>query len=621
MRLSGEAIAWAIDHLSEVCHPFLGITFLAAKKAKLPHGNSIKTSLDALTRQHLVDFHRLDPDSEFFFQPFRSVSTWVATKYPSSGLQAINTQTFSEAFIHPKGSQNWGFTSDYVTQIVDRTTELRGPSAPKISAMAMWILKDNNFKEEVSIEEIIGLFAQEFYLTDVEVRDLFSDDRTFSSTAKLFDEFSPDLKKLAHSYGAPPDAPEETEGALTSLSLENVGPADSLFLEFGERLTVIAGDNGLGKSFLLDAAWWAITNSWASRAAFPFRSPRHKTPTINYTIRVGEGQEKSASTSFDWTSYSWKLPAEPLKVSALSIYAKVDGSFAVSDFVRGQIRIGHDSSLSFFSSEDVWEGNADEIEGLIRDWNSWQNDKDSGVFATLTRVLEHLSPDDIGPLTPGQPVRIPGNSKWIPTIRHSYGDVPITFASAGVRRVLILAYLIIWVWEEHKLAAEQIGINPLSKMVIIIDELEAHLHPKWQRLVLPALLSVGKLLSDELDVQLIAATHSPMVLASIEAEFSDDSDVLAHLTLSSGLVEIEPLDFYKYGDMSSWLTSPVFGLSHARSQRAGHVIDRAKSLQLSSNPNSDDVRSVTEELKKVLSPDDQFWNRWLFFAETFEGDK
>ena len=44
---------------------------------------------------------------------------------------------------------------------------------------------------------------------------------------------------------------------LNTLTLKNVGPALSLEIEFAERLNLLTGDNGLGKSFLLDAAWSA----------------------------------------------------------------------------------------------------------------------------------------------------------------------------------------------------------------------------------------------------------------------------------------------------------------------------------------------------------------------------
>jgi hypothetical protein len=39
---------------------------------------------------------------------------------------------------------------------------------------------------------------------------------------------------------------------LTYLKISNVGPSPIMELDLGERLNLITGDNGLGKSFLLD---------------------------------------------------------------------------------------------------------------------------------------------------------------------------------------------------------------------------------------------------------------------------------------------------------------------------------------------------------------------------------
>src|SRR5438067_11376533 len=60
-------------------------------------------------------------------------------------------------------------------------------------------------------------------------------------------------------------APDEGEGGrpmLEYLHLKNVGPAPEMEMELAPRLNLITGDNGLGKSFLLDVAWWALTRKW-----------------------------------------------------------------------------------------------------------------------------------------------------------------------------------------------------------------------------------------------------------------------------------------------------------------------------------------------------------------------
>ena len=49
----------------------------------------------------------------------------------------------------------------------------------------------------------------------------------------------------------------EPRPMLEYLHLKNVGPAPEMQLNLSPRVNVITGDNGLGKSFLLDVAWWA----------------------------------------------------------------------------------------------------------------------------------------------------------------------------------------------------------------------------------------------------------------------------------------------------------------------------------------------------------------------------
>jgi recombinational DNA repair ATPase RecF len=56
---------------------------------------------------------------------------------------------------------------------------------------------------------------------------------------------------------------------LKSLHLRHLGLARELRVEWADRINLIVGDNGLGKTFLLDLAWWALTRTWASPMALP----------------------------------------------------------------------------------------------------------------------------------------------------------------------------------------------------------------------------------------------------------------------------------------------------------------------------------------------------------------
>jgi recombinational DNA repair ATPase RecF len=50
---------------------------------------------------------------------------------------------------------------------------------------------------------------------------------------------------------------------VLSKLLKGVGPSTSLTVDFSDRLNLITGDNGVGKSFLLDLAWWVLAGQWA----------------------------------------------------------------------------------------------------------------------------------------------------------------------------------------------------------------------------------------------------------------------------------------------------------------------------------------------------------------------
>jgi predicted ATP-binding protein involved in virulence len=68
----------------------------------------------------------------------------------------------------------------------------------------------------------------------------------------------------------------------------------------------------------------------------------------------------------------------------------------------------------------------------------------------------------------------------VPTLEFPYRPVPIVLCSAGIKRIVALAYLLVWAWNEHVVNSELICEKPQRSIVLLIDEMEAHLHPFWQ---------------------------------------------------------------------------------------------------------------------------------------------
>jgi len=409
---------------------------------------------------------------------------------------------------------------------------------------------------------------------------------------------------------------------LEQLKFHNVGPAKSLEVSFHERLNFFAGDNGLGKTFLLDVAWWALTRTWARQLVVPHAPPARAAITYQYGTR-SRGTSSYTST-FDRDAERWSVKASRPAIPGLVLYAQVDGGFSVWDPARNYWKKDEPRRPNsyVFGARDVWEG-TDYCEGLIRDWASWQRENGE-AFEQLKRVLAALSSSEEECLEPGELRRISlDDPRKHPTLKMPYGhDVALVHASAGMRRIVALAYLLVWTWQAHKEACELRGEQPTKEIIFLIDEVEAHLHPQWQRRIVPALLAVMDALTGRHDasVQLITATHSPLVLASVEPSFDPARDGLFLLDLKERQVTLEEITWSKQGDVVNWLVSDAFGLQQGRSVEAETAIEAAEAWMrgevggLPTTLASEDA--IDNELKQVLAGHDPFWPRWVVWAET-----
>jgi hypothetical protein len=435
---------------------------------------------------------------------------------------------------------------------------------------------------------------------------------------------------------------------LKSLELHGVGPSRELSAAFATRLNVVTGDNGLGKSFLLDVCFWALTGTWpGARAASP--DSNFKVPTIKYQVK-SKTKTASREATYDFRSQRWhRQPGRP-PMPGLVIYAAVDGSFAVWDPARNYWREtngptnGDELPRAFefrpeswedFEASTTWplrrdvangleEGGRVLCNGLIADWVEWFYQSSSepiiNAFAYLEEVIKLLShPAEALICVEPQKIFLDDSRKF-PMLEMPYGLVPYTQWSAAVKRVVNFAYLIVWSWVEHLQAANLRKEDATDSIILIVDEIEAHLHPKWQRTILPAILKVVDALQKNIAVQVLSATHSPLVLASLEPHFDEDADQLFCFNLDvkkpvNRMVSFDALPWAVHGDVVGWLTSDIFGLEQARSREAETAIEAAEAfLRGDKNelpPKLQTKAAITKELKRVLSGVDPFWPRWL----------
>lgn len=86
--------------------------------------------------------------------------------------------------------------------------------------------------------------------------------------------------------------------------------------------------------------------------------------------------------------------------------------------------------------------------------------------------------------------------------------------------------------------------------VLFLDEIEVHLHPKWQRKILPAIQKLFK------NAQIFLSTHSPFIVNSVDGAF------IYELAYENGKTTIKKPLLSKSSDSISYTLKKVFGIEN-----------------------------------------------------------
>ena len=423
--LSGPLIEEALGILQSY-NAFFGVTFLSLKKARVPVGSKRRLRLDAENKRFLETHYRVHPKSRYFFRVFRpsdKAKDWLKPNYASTGLQAINTQTFRDALLHEKNDNTWGWASNYIVHL-ERRLPGTGVKIP-LFHLAAWIYRDRPLGEGYNRANVVEDFIGEFEITNDELDALFETDIDSDiSEGQSFQELPVRWYEILASRTTPEDVPAESSGTLNYLEVDSIGPVRPLIFQPSKRLNLITGDNGLGKTFLLDLSWWALTENWAERPATPSDVFPSNPPYIKFA--VGANESRAIRARYLAHTGTWTVGTERRDLSGLTVYAMLDGSFAVWDPANrslGGLGASTQRPALKFTRDEIWDGKPKQLEGLIRDWVKWQQRPDLyPAYATFQAVLKRVFPPDVGPLQIGSPVRVPNDSREIPTLVHPYGN-------------------------------------------------------------------------------------------------------------------------------------------------------------------------------------------------------
>ena len=126
--------------------------------------------------------------------------------------------------------------------------------------------------------------------------------------------------------------------------------------------------------------------------------------------------------------------------------------------------------------------------------------------------------------------------------------------------------------------------------VVLIDEIDAHLHPTWQRRIGQWFCRLFP------SIQFIVATHSPLICQAAERGSVWRLPVPGDDSAFSGRVKGKDLKRLIYGDILEAYDTELFGLSSTRSESSGHRMRRLAELNRKSR-----THGLTKDEKKEIA--------------------
>lgn len=319
---------------------------------------------------------------------------------------------------------------------------------------------------------------------------------------------------------------------LVDIELHNFRLFDNIQVKFDDTLTVLIGENGAGKTALLE--------SIAKALMFYTKNIRNNTVTPKLSsiyaptdIRYGKSEMQTNLTlSYQKELYKWDITQNDLKKNAVltpldslnrfidAAQLSINEQLSIVAFYQNSRLYTNGQSPSpkttqaktYTALDNALEGGTLSFKTFV-EWYIWQEqieqfDKTltNTVLNTVRTAICAILNDDMGDLYKQiyiDPTEF-NNPRLI--IEKGKDKIEVNQLSSGEKSLLVLV---------SDLARRLALANPLSKNplkegqgIVLVDEIDLHLHPRWQRAVIPKLLDIFP------KIQWVITTHSPFIIAA-----------------------------------------------------------------------------------------------------------
>ena len=151
---------------------------------------------------------------------------------------------------------------------------------------------------------------------------------------------------------------------------------------------------------------------------------------------------------------------------------------------------------------------------------------------------------------------------------------------------------------EKQLFLRTLAIKMLEpeNSIIMIDEPELSLHPKWQQKIVDVYRKIGR------NNQIILATHSPHILGSVEKE-----NIILLEKNENGIVEVKTGDEFgnSYGQTTGRILEDIMGLETDRNPNVNNLLNLVKEMIKNDNYENSEFKEKYTKIKDILGEDDR----------------
>lgn len=391
------------------------------------------------------------------------------------------------------------------------------------------------------------------------------------------------------------------------------GIVNSTF-DFSDGFNIIIGDNGVGKTSILEAISVALGGFIAGTDANTKHFSNSEIRRVSELLGEGSYNQKyitpiqvTSTVDVNGPTFTWTRKKNSIKSARSTIEPR--------NICKEAARIVADSFavlpvLSYQSAARMWSQKRDKTENVFREdfsrtvgyidclsdaanakmllnWCrkmeqiSWQEDKKIAEYESVKKALANF----IDIMCGGESGQVFYSKRTEELVySHEKETLPIGFLSAGYQSAI---------WMVLDIAYRMAILNPNLKHnvtdetsgVVLIDEIDLHLHPNWQWNIVNALhVTFPK-------VQFIVTTHSPIIIASCKNEnlIMIDSDMNIDYTESAYGYQINHVltHYQKSDDRISGIGGQFKAFYEA--------IDEEK---------LSDARLILEKLKEIVNEND-----------------